>query len=54
MRVIEAVLPILVMLALGAFCRKWKLLSPDGIRDLKFLVTNIRTTQYFSLDYMIS
>ncbi len=41
MRVIEAVLPILVMLALGAFCRKWKLLSPDGIRDLKFLVTNI-------------
>ena len=41
MRVVEAVLPILVMLALGAFCRKRGLLTQQGIGNLKFLVTNI-------------
>lgn len=41
MRIIEAVLPILVMLALGAQCRRRGWLSPQSIGDLKFLVTNI-------------
>lgn len=41
MQVIEVILPVLVMLVVGMACRKWKLLSSEGIRDLKFLVTNI-------------
>lgn len=41
MQVVEVVLPVLLMLFLGAACRRWKLLTPSGVANLKFLVTNI-------------
>lgn len=41
MKVIEVILPVIVMLLIGVCCRKWKLLSSTGVQDLKFLVTSI-------------
>ena len=41
MKVLEIILPVLVMLALGIFCRKKKLLNQNGIDNMKLLVTNI-------------
>lgn len=41
MNVLEIILPVLVMIALGISCRKWKLLSKTGIDNMKILVTNI-------------
>lgn len=41
MRVLEIILPVVVMLALGMACRKGKLLTKDGIDNMKALVTNI-------------
>ncbi len=41
MKVIEIILPVLVMLALGMACRRKKLLTKEGIDNMKILVTNI-------------
>lgn len=41
MEVLEIILPVLVMLGLGIFCRKKKLLNQNGINNMKLLVTNI-------------
>ena len=41
MRILEIILPVLVMLVLGMACRKLKLLTKSGIDNMKLLVTNI-------------
>lgn len=41
MGVLEIVAPVLCMLALGLGCKKWKLLSSQGIDNMKTLVTTI-------------
>ena len=41
MRVLEIIAPVLCMLALGLACKKWKLLSGEGIANMKTLVTTI-------------
>ena len=41
MKVLEIVLPVLVMIILGIVCRKWKILNQNGIDNMKTLVTNI-------------
>ncbi len=41
MKVLEIISPVLVMLILGALCRKWRLLDKNGINNMKVLVTNI-------------
>lgn len=41
MKVLEIVLPVLVMILLGMACRKWKLLNQNGIDNMKVLVTQI-------------
>lgn len=41
MKVLEIILPVLVMILLGMACRKWKLLNQNGIDNMKVLVTQI-------------
>ena len=41
MRILEIILPVLIMLVLGMACRKLKLLTKSGIDNMKLLVTNI-------------
>ena len=41
MEILEIILPVLVMVALGMGCRKRKLLNQNGIDNMKILVTNI-------------
>ena len=41
MEILEIILPVLVMVALGMVCRKRKLLDQNGIDNMKILVTNI-------------
>ena len=41
MKVLEIVLPVLVMIVVGMLCRKWKILTRDGINNMKVLVTNV-------------
>ena len=41
MRILEIILPVLVMLVLGMACRKLKLLTKSRIDNMKLLVTNI-------------
>ena len=41
MRVLEIIAPVLCMLALGLACKKWKVLSGEGIANMKALVTGI-------------
>lgn len=41
MRALEMILPVLVMLVLGMACKKWKILTPEGINNIKSLVVNI-------------
>lgn len=41
MKVLEIVLPVLIMIILGILCRKWKILNQNGIDNMKTLVTNI-------------
>lgn len=41
MKVLEIVLPVLVMILLGMLCRKCRLLTQEGINNMKALVTNI-------------
>lgn len=41
MEILEIILPVLVMVALGIVCRKKKLLNQNGIDNMKILVTNI-------------
>ena len=41
MRILEIILPVLVVLVLGMACRKLKLLTKSGIDNMKLLVTNI-------------
>ena len=41
MKVLEIILPVIVMILLGMACRKWKLLTKSGIDSMKLLVTNI-------------
>ena len=41
MEILEIILPVLVMVALGMVCRKRKLLNQNGIDNMKILVTNI-------------
>ena len=41
LKVLEIVMPVLVMICLGMFCKKKKLLTPKGIEDMKILVTQI-------------
>lgn len=41
MKVLEIILPVIVMIFLGMACRKWKLLTKSGIDSMKLLVTNI-------------
>ena len=41
MNVLEIVLPVLVMIVVGMLCRKWKILTRDGINNMKVLVTNV-------------
>ena len=37
MNVLEIVLPVLVMIVVGMLCRKWKILTRDGINNMKVL-----------------
>lgn len=41
MRILETVLPLFAMVALGMLCRKKRLFTPEGIAALKSLVVNI-------------
>lgn len=41
MKIIEILLPVLVMMLIGMMCRKKKLIGTEGIENLKFLVTRI-------------
>lgn len=41
MKVLEIILPVLVMILLGMACRRWKLLDQNGINNMKLLVTQI-------------
>lgn len=40
-KVIEVLLPVAVMIAIGVMCRKLKFLSDKGINELKFITTKI-------------
>ena len=41
MKVLEIILPVLVMLLLGMACRKFSILNQNGIDNMKVLVTQI-------------
>ena len=39
--VLQIVMPVLVMIILGMLCRKWKILTGEGVANMKVLVTNV-------------
>ena len=41
MDVLQIVMPVLVMTILGMLCRKWKILTGEGVANMKVLVTNV-------------
>lgn len=41
MDVLQIVMPVLVMIILGMLCRKWKILTGEGVANMKDLVTNV-------------
>ena len=41
MDVLQIVMPVLVMIILGMLCRKWKILTVEGVANMKVLVTNV-------------
>lgn len=41
MDVLQIVMPVLVMIILGMLCRKWKILTGEGVANMKILVTNV-------------
>ena len=41
MDVLQIVMPVLVMMILGMLCRKWKILTGEGVANMKVLVTNV-------------
>ena len=41
MKILEIILPVLVMLVLGMLCKRWKLLTKSGVDNMKTLVTNL-------------
>ena len=41
MNVLQIVMPVLVMIILGMLCRKWKILTGEGVANMKVLVTNV-------------
>ena len=41
MDVLQIVMPVLVMIILGMLCRKWKILTGEGVAKMKVLVTNV-------------
>lgn len=41
MDVLQIVMPVLVMIILGMLCRKWKILTGEGVVNMKVLVTNV-------------
>ena len=41
MDVLQIVMPVLVMIILGILCRKWKILTGEGVANMKVLVTNV-------------
>ena len=41
MYVLQIVMPVLVMIILGMLCRKWKILTGEGVANMKVLVTNV-------------
>ena len=41
MKVLEIIMPVLVMILLGIWCRKKNVLTQSGIDNIKSLVTNI-------------
>ena len=41
MKVLEIILPVLVMILLGMACKRLKLLDQNGINNMKLLVTQI-------------
>lgn len=41
MDVLQIVMPVLVMIILGMLCREWKILTGEGVANMKVLVTNV-------------
>lgn len=41
MDVLQIIMPVLVMIILGMLCRKWKILTGEGVANMKVLVTNV-------------
>ena len=41
MDVLQIVMPVLVMIILGMLCRNWKILTGEGVANMKVLVTNV-------------
>ena len=41
LNVLQIVMPVLVMIILGMLCRKWKILTGEGVANMKVLVTNV-------------
>ncbi|MGI8256132.1 AEC family transporter [Blautia difficilis] len=41
MDILQIVMPVLVMIILGMLCRKWKILTGEGVANMKVLVTNV-------------
>lgn len=41
MDVLQIVMPVLVMIILGMLCRKWEILTGEGVANMKVLVTNV-------------
>lgn len=41
MDVLQIVMPVLLMIILGMLCRKWKILTGEGVANMKVLVTNV-------------
>lgn len=41
MDVLQIVMPVLVMIILGMLCRKWRILTGEGVANMKVLVTNV-------------
>ena len=39
--VLSAILPVIVLLLIGVFCKRVRLVSPQGIADMKSLIANI-------------
>ena len=49
MDVLQIVMPVRVMIILGMLCRKWKILTGEGVANMKVLVTNVMPVSYTHL-----